>query len=220
MNYKDKIRKLLALSKSSNENEAKAALLKARALMAEHKITEQEVFSECRSTIVRKTTKYSCSNRRDPWMSILANVIASHYCCRSYGAVEAGAQTRTIGFIGLPDDFDLCVMVFEYAVDSVRSAFKRFKKEFSMLSTKELRKIENGYAFGFIAGLNEALKKQDEEYQDYALVLVTPREVEKEIEGMKVKQHNLNGRISTAKYNEGVEDGRNFRPDRRISPTV
>lgn len=112
MNYKDKIRKLLALSKSSNENEAKAALLKARALMAEHKITEQEVFSECRSTIVRKTTKYSCSNRRDPWMSILANVIASHYCCRSYGAVEAGAQTRTIGFIGLPDDFDLCVMVF------------------------------------------------------------------------------------------------------------
>jgi len=37
---------------------------------------------------------------------------------------------------------------------------------------------------------------------------------------MKVKQHNLNGRISTAKYNEGVEDGRNFRPDRRISPTV
>lgn len=89
-----------------------------------------------------------------------------------------------------------------------------------MLSTKELRKIENGYAFGFIAGLNEAFKKQDEEYQDYALVLVTPREVEKEIEGMKVKQHNLNGRISTAKYNEGVEDGRNFRPDRRISPTV
>ena len=35
-NIKDKIAKLLALAESPNENEAKAALLKARELMAEH----------------------------------------------------------------------------------------------------------------------------------------------------------------------------------------
>lgn len=34
-NIKDKIAKLLALAESPNENEAKAALLKARELMAE-----------------------------------------------------------------------------------------------------------------------------------------------------------------------------------------
>lgn len=34
--YKDKIRKLLSLAESPNEHEAKSALLKARALMAEH----------------------------------------------------------------------------------------------------------------------------------------------------------------------------------------
>ena len=39
-NYKEKIKKLLALSESSNEHEAKAALLKAKQLMIEHKITE------------------------------------------------------------------------------------------------------------------------------------------------------------------------------------
>lgn len=38
MDYKDKIKKLLALAESPNENEAQAALLKARQLMAEHKI--------------------------------------------------------------------------------------------------------------------------------------------------------------------------------------
>lgn len=38
-NLKEEISKLLALAGSSNENEAKAALLKARQLMAENKLT-------------------------------------------------------------------------------------------------------------------------------------------------------------------------------------
>ena len=41
--YKDKIRKLLALAQSPNEHEARAALLKARQLMAEHKLSEAEL---------------------------------------------------------------------------------------------------------------------------------------------------------------------------------
>ena len=40
-NIKDKIAKLLALAESPNENEARAALLKARELMAEHKLTRR-----------------------------------------------------------------------------------------------------------------------------------------------------------------------------------
>ena len=39
---KDKIAKLLALAESPNENEAKAALLKARELMAQHKLRPEE----------------------------------------------------------------------------------------------------------------------------------------------------------------------------------
>lgn len=38
--YKDKIRKLLALAQSPEEAEAKAALLRARELMAQHKLAE------------------------------------------------------------------------------------------------------------------------------------------------------------------------------------
>lgn len=43
INIKDKIAKLLALAESPNENEAKAALLKARELMAEHKLRPEDV---------------------------------------------------------------------------------------------------------------------------------------------------------------------------------
>ena len=38
--YREKIKKLLALSESSNEHEAKSALLKAKKLMAEHRQEE------------------------------------------------------------------------------------------------------------------------------------------------------------------------------------
>ena len=41
-NIKDKIAKLLALAESPNENEAQAALLKARELMAQHKLRPEE----------------------------------------------------------------------------------------------------------------------------------------------------------------------------------
>ena len=43
MDIEKKIRKLLALSESPNEFEAQAALLKARQLMAEYKLTEAEL---------------------------------------------------------------------------------------------------------------------------------------------------------------------------------
>lgn len=43
MDYKDKIRKLLALAKSPEPEEAKFALLKARKLMAEHKLSERDL---------------------------------------------------------------------------------------------------------------------------------------------------------------------------------
>ena len=43
MDIRDKIKKLLALATSPNENEAKSALLKAKKLMMDHKISEAEV---------------------------------------------------------------------------------------------------------------------------------------------------------------------------------
>lgn len=43
VDYKEKIKKLLSLSKSPNEHEAQSALAKAQQLMAEHKISMAEV---------------------------------------------------------------------------------------------------------------------------------------------------------------------------------
>ena len=52
-NYKEKIKKLLALAESDNENEAKAALLKAKELMAQHKIEEADLEDAQNKKVVR-----------------------------------------------------------------------------------------------------------------------------------------------------------------------
>lgn len=111
--YKDKIRKLLALAESPVEAEAKIALLKARELMAKHKLTEVEL-GEAENQAVRNVlTDITCSKRRDPWVIHLSAVIGENYCCTSYRSHNSGQQTQVVGFIGLEEDVEICTAIFK-----------------------------------------------------------------------------------------------------------
>lgn len=65
-NIKDKIAKLLALAESPNENEAKAALLKARELMAEHKLRPEEVVKADKVKVIREVLDVTCTAMTNP----------------------------------------------------------------------------------------------------------------------------------------------------------
>lgn len=91
-NIKDKIAKLLALAESPNENEAKAALLKARELMAEHKLRPEEIKKAENVKVVRELLDVTCTAMTNPWACALSAVIAEHYCCRAFGTAEADAS--------------------------------------------------------------------------------------------------------------------------------
>lgn len=75
--YREKIKKLLALSESSNEHEAKSALLKAKKLMAEHKIAEIDLEDIGKKKVVHIKTEFDCSKRREAWMISLSAIIGS-----------------------------------------------------------------------------------------------------------------------------------------------
>lgn len=62
MDYKDKIRKLLALAKSPEPEEAKLALLKARKLMAEHKLSERDL-EERNTTVIKRAIRETFSKK-------------------------------------------------------------------------------------------------------------------------------------------------------------
>ena len=75
-NIKEKIAKLLALAESPNENEAKAALLKARALMVQHKLRPEECTGKKEKVVTKVLADIKCTTMTDFWIYKLSDVIA------------------------------------------------------------------------------------------------------------------------------------------------
>lgn len=217
--YKEKIKKLLALAESPNEHEARAALLKARELMAEHKIQESELKNADRQEIKDILTGIYCSKRRDPWINLLANIIGPNYCCQAYMAHIKHKQTVQIGFVGLEDDAEICVGVFKYAVDCVRSYQNKRKKEYAVYdySSEHIKHALEDYGTGFAWGVDDAfLRQMKTNESEWGLVMVVPQEVKHYTSGFGEKSITPQQPVALIEYLKGVKDGLEFDPKRRI----
>lgn len=192
MNIQDKIQKLLALSASPNENEARAALLKARQLMAENKLTEEDVREIGKRQVVERLTDASFTTLTNAWPCDLSTIIANKYCCRSFCERVYGGKTGKIGFFGLEDDIAVCERVFRYAYDFVIAEGERqisgIRKK--VWTGRQIREAKEAYGFGFTAGVYAAFREQDKQHQDWALVLSTPKAVLDELERLKLNTKN------------------------------
>ena len=218
--YKEKIKKLLALAESPNEHEAKAALLKARQLMAEHKIAEAELKDVEKQEVKDIRTDITCSKRRNPWIIPLSAVIGENYCCKAYRNHGYGRQTQNTGFIGLEDDVEICVAVFKYAVDCILAEIGRIKKENQCYYSSYVKKPCDSYGYGFAMGLETAFEEQKKANEDgWGLVLVMPQEV------LDASQHlgheGFHSRaeedISGGAYAKGYRQGKEFDPTKRLA---
>lgn len=219
-NYKDKIRKLLALAESPNEHEARATLLRARELMAEHKLSESDLKDPENKSVKRIMTDITCSKRRSPWVIQLSAVIGENYCCQAYRSRSKGKQTFAIGFIGLEDDVGICVEIFKYAVDCVSSKIRVLKIESGGYCAEYVTRLCNSYGYGFTNGVKEAFRKQnDEKEQGWGLVMVMPQEVKeasKDLGHAKFRARAAE-QIYSGAYENGYEDGKEFNPARRLA---
>lgn len=216
INYKDKIRKLLALADSPVEAEARAALLKARQLMAEHKLTEKDVVPSD-TAVIRGVTGITFNGRRDYWVLRLSEIIAPNYCCQPFFRRTYGKQTSEVGFVGFADDFEICSNVYKYAVDCIQSwisAATQGKK----LTAAQKKTIGYSFADGFCKGLLEAFEEQKEQNrEEWALVPVVPKEVTDEMSQMEA--HTFTAKKverSEAAFSEGYTQGREFKMNDRL----
>ena len=217
--YKEKIRKLLALAESPNENEAKAALLRAHELMAKHKLTE----ADCTETEMRKvrrvTTQFNLHERGGygKWMLDLANTVAKQYCCEAL-LVRDSLFTRPC-FIGLDNDVDVCVEVYSYALRAIDTKFHHLRCSENVRTYKLpsylIRKF-NDYGYGFADGLNEAFMRQNGEHPEWALVMVTPTEVKKASDNLCTGHIAHSPKPCGKSYSDGFNDGKEFRPNKSL----
>lgn len=105
---KRRVRKLLALSKSPNENEAVSALQKANALMAEYSLSRAEFAGYVEKSV--KSTK-----RAVEWRSTVANAVERLYATYHYQDVGTGSFV----FCGEELDVFMSTEMFAYLVRTI-----------------------------------------------------------------------------------------------------
>jgi hypothetical protein len=143
-----------------------------------------------------------------------------NHCCKAYRSHRQGSKKVTIGFVGLEDDFKLCERIFLYAYDCIVSRCREIRREYeSEYGGSIIRQMGNAYGEGFCEGLKEAYEEQNTEHQEYALVLVTPKQV---LDAMSYMEKG--GGYGKANYEGwraqfgamGYKDGQEFDPSTKL----
>lgn len=210
----ERIQKLLALSESSNEHEAKIAMLKAQELLIKHKLSLKEIEDHKDINVIENRTNVTFTKAK--WKGQLADVIAENFGCYCFFRTH---KTHEIVFIGRDEDVTVCIIVLEYAIDCINSVVKKLRYEYSKdgYSTKGL---ENDYALGFIEGLNKAFEKQKETNQEWGLILVKDQAVIDKYNNIEFERTiNIYTKFQGFGdvYYQGVEDGSHFSISDRIA---
>ena len=229
--YREKIRKLLALAESPNEHEAEAALIKAHQLMAEHGLSVRDLREYNSQTVKKILTNIGYTKRRDPWIVLLSGILATNYCCKAYVSREKYKETKYIGFIGLEEDLNICIIVFKYAVDCITAGVKRVKRENKSYPVRERREFMNGYAYGYVHGIKNVLNRQAEKAAETESSSKLNQSEESEQKDNIGQSTELSGAarnkrnqpavydvfVDRENYLRGYKDGCKFDPDRRLA---
>lgn len=204
-----RIKKLLALSESSNESESKVALLKAQELLVKHKLSIKEVkeFKQYNSNIKEQISNISFTKAK--WKAKLAKIIAENFGCYYYFRTR---RTHKIVFFGREEDILVCNIVLEYAVDCINSKVRKLRYDYNKKGYST-RGLENDYALGFIEGLDYMFEEQKRKNQEWGLVIQKDPEVvdaHNQIKFAKTINTNTSFEGFSEVYSEGCKDGENF----------
>ena len=161
-NIKDKIQKLLSLSKSPNEHEAAMALQKAQDLLKKYNLSMEEVFSFTADN-VREDIVF-CSKKIPRWLGWLATVIAEIFNVQVYKSCEFDRQAeiryigRGIRFVGFEADLMVATHCFIYLKRGIEAGCRQKRAELKLLGMKYFpRNFKNAYALGYIEAVKEKM---------------------------------------------------------------
>ena len=215
----EKIKKLLALSESSNEYESNTAMLQVQKLLVKHKLSMKEIEEYGAKEPINVVNDMSdiCMTT-GKWKGILTMVICDNFGCYCYS--QSKDRKTYVSFVGKDEDVTVCKIVINYAIDCIKSRVDLFKRQYKR-EGRSTRGLEVTYALSFIKGLKEAFEEQKKaNKQEWGLVLVKDPEVEKAWNQLSLRSGAtyrptvVNDRdVRDSAYN----DGKNFSVSDRIA---
>ena len=198
----DKIKKLLALSTSSNEHEAALAMKNANRLLMEHNLSMSDVTEVDLGNIVEN--EVLSPQMITPWKLTLLNTVMRLNNCQiilnSHGVYGKGGK-RSVVAIGKEHNIMVSVAMYEYLLTTL----KRMAKQAGLSNS---RMFEDGFTHAVCEKINDIIternKKQNEfDTQCTALVVVESAAVQKFI---KEKHSNL----ETKNMRTSITDRQNY----------
>jgi hypothetical protein len=199
---KEKIQKLLRLSKSSNPHEAALAMEKAQSLLTEHKLAMADVEAfKTPDSVVMGRAEFSNEARRVTWWKcwVLQGVCMMTSCKEIF--------TKGVGFslVGTPENIALCNEMTNWIIEQIDAM-----ASVSQLSGKdEMDSFKKGAAVTVKNRIREMVQRSKEATPKYgALMVIENQLVEKKYaEFFPIRRKMASGRATNASYNRGRAAG-------------
>jgi hypothetical protein len=205
----EKVKKILALAESDNENEAAVASVKAREMLAEYNLSISDIVFEPESI---KATKIEVKSRKnlEPWMWKLLNIVTRSCDCK-YFHHSAGK----IFFVGVGADHQVASYMFSYLYKTLLKFSLEYEKsqdDYFFLTASERRLIRKSFILGALETISTRLEKSEQDcpVTENALVPVKNSAIENEMPGnIKTVSSRIQS-IDPRCYKDGICEGNNI----------
>lgn len=218
MNQKiiEKIKKLLSLAESNNENEALSSMAKARELMAKYKIEISEVkdsANKAKENIIKDNFGVTHDGRQI-WKYRLSSIIADNFGCYCYVNFD-----KNIKILGKETEVKVAQQLILFGINIIEKESDKLVKEYRR-QKKSVRGLVKEYGLGFVAGVKKKFEEQNKfNNHECSLMIVKDKDVIKEFESLHCKaSKSKNRRYSEYKdaYNKGYKEGQQFSANGRL----
>ena len=199
-----RIKKLLSLSQSHNENEAQLALVKAQELMIKHHINENQISFDEPPKIIHLTTEYYFTNYKNFYLCDGIDELSDLYLCKVVFVRNKHSSKQYIRIIGNENDCRILQKVIGFIKSNVDGWTRQLKKDYLLDDNQMINNCKNDYGLGFCRGLKSLLEMQrDRIQQEEGLVISTPKEAQDYVDSLEGLLSLKNANIS---YNQSLID--------------
>lgn len=206
----DKIKKLLALAKStSNEHEAANAMRKVQALMREHQLTDTDVALH---EVSEKACKCINQGEKQPnWSTVLSHTISKAFGISHIYSWDSRPVRRTVIFFGMADRVEIGTYCYEVLAPQLLKARKAYLATLNKrLKTASKTNRADLFAEGWISTVYHKIERLVPTEQEQGLVKLYQDKRFTNRTGLKTRETKENKR-DMGSYYEGAAQGKHVR---------
>lgn len=220
----ERVRKLLALSNSSNEHEAALAAAHAQRLLAEHNLAmselemQEEGAGEAELLVARTVSK---------WLSSLFATVANAFDC--FPIVTTTPSNSRLRFIGVGEDPGVAACTLEYLVKELRRLASGYQRQLEArggrLNPADRQRVRLSYLLGAVHGVRQAMLEQQTRTPTTSTALVPVKDAlikqyrDEHFGSLRTRRSRASTVLSEA-FHRGRQDGANLQltPNRTTLP--